>query len=369
MWLYSRFLGMPIVIVLAWMFDIERKPGLGNEVATPVTSTAGPSVAAHEVPPLLSSAEVSVAVLPFDNVSSSKDQDYMALGIAAELHNTLSRLHRARVVSRRSTLKYAGSAADVRQIGRELNVQFVVSGSVVCSTKTLRVLVQIDDAKDGVQIWAESFDRTMNETLEVQQQIAMAVASAFGGVRLREEIVRAKLLPTDNLSAWSRLQKARSYLLDFSADSLNAAVSATKEAIELDENYAMAHAVHASVLGERLMNGFSPDFASDKQDSLIAAQRAIDLAPDDPFVLKMAGVVNAYVGRTERSLQQLRKAVDIAPFDFGAWGYLGWPLVQTGNQEDIDELQEIMSRLIEYSPWSSGFSILAFSQIGRRNCH
>jgi TolB-like protein len=362
------FMGMPIVVILAWVYDIERKPGNSGDSPDYETRHEKTVYVDHEIPPLLSSAEVSVAILPFDNVSSDRKYEFFALGFSAELHSALSRVHRVRVAARRSALKYSDSATDIRLVGQDLNVQFVVSGSVSCSDDKLRVLVQIDDASNGVQVWSGTYDRSISDTLNVQQDIADAVAGAFGGVRLREEIVRAGAMPTGNLNAWSRVQKARSYLLNFTSDSLDSAVKFLQEAIDIDPDYAVAHAALASVLGERLMNGFSSDFDSDKHSALAAARRAHDLSPDDPLVLKMSGVIYAYVGETEQSLQLLRRAINFAPFDFGAWGYMGWALVETGNKTDLSELQDIMNRLIESAPDHPGSSFWLFHRSVAATC-
>lgn len=362
------FIGMPVVVILAWVYDIERKPGKSGDSPGNEYRHERTAYVEHEIPPLLSNAEVSVAVLPFDYVSSDKEYEYFALGFSAELHSALSRVHRVRVAARRSALKFSESATDIRLVGQDLNVQFVVSGSVSCRNEKLRVLVQIDDASNGVQVWSGTYDRSISDTLDVQQDIADAVAGAFGGVRLREEIVRAGAMPTGNLNAWSRVQKARAYLLNFTSDSLDTAVRLLQEAIDIDPDYAVAHAALASVFGERLMNGFSTDFDSDKRAALAAARRAHDLSPDDPLVLKMSGVLYAYVGETEHSLQLLRRAVNIAPFDFGAWGYMGWALVETGNKTDLGELQDVMHRLIESAPDHPGSSFWLFHRSVAATC-
>lgn len=350
------FIGIPVVCVLAWMFDIERMPATTGKPGNEVAARQGVSSRDTNVPPLLSSAEVAVGILPFDDLSPNSEFEYIAPGIAAELHNALASMHRVRVASRRSTLQYANSTKDVKVIAQELDVQLLISGSVTCSERRLRVLVQIDDAIGGGQIWSQSYDRQIDDTVVVQQTIANDVASAFSGVRLREEIARAESLPTESLNAWSRVQKARSYLLDYSSRTLDSATDLLREAIKIDQNYAVAHAALGSVLGERMLNGYSNEFALHNTEARASAQRAAELAPGDPFVLKMSGVVYAYLGQPALSMPLLRRAVAVAPFDFGAWGYMGWPLAETGRPEDLEELDDIMSRLIEKSPEHPGCS-------------
>ena len=349
-------LALPLVIVLAWVFDIRREPEKATKTASleaeapDRTEDLEPSV----MPPVLPSAIASVAVLPFENLSSREEHKFIADGIAAELHGTLARVHRLRVAARTSSYVFAGSDADVKEIARKLNVNFVICGSVRCIDDRMRVIVELDNAVEGVQIWTETYDRKIDDVFSVQHDIAIAVTSAFGGSRLRNEIDSAINCPTANLDAWSLVQRARSYLLAFTPQVLTDAVPLLRKAIDLDADYAAAHAALASALSEQVLNGLSKDPESDRDEALKSADRAFASSPADPFVLKMCGAVWAIFGKTDMSLSALRRAVDIAQFDFGAWGYMGWPLVETGVQQDLDELHEIMDRILQATPMHPG---------------
>lgn len=352
----SALLGLPLVVVLGWVFDVEvkhEKPVhmLESEPGSRDTERKDQQ---SRVPPKLSSAIASVAVLPFKNLSSSKKHRFIADGIATELHSTLAKVHRLRLASRTSSFSLAGSGADVKEIARRLNVHFVISGSVECIEDQMRLIVELDNADDGVQIWSKSYDRELNDVLSIQNEIALAVASEFGGVRLCDEITSALVRPTASLGAWSLVQRARSYTLSFTPQALSNAIPLLRQAIELDPEYASAHAALGSVLSEQVLNGLSDDCQADRQIALESAERAYSIAPSDPFVLKMCGAVWAYFGKSAKSISALRQAVDIAPFDFGAWGFMGWPLVETGSQQDIDELHEIMERILKVAPSHPG---------------
>jgi adenylate cyclase len=352
----SAILGLPLVIVLAWMFDIERKPENKEnsaEYGIHIRDVKDETLQSR-VPPNLSSAIASVAVLPFKNLSRNEKHRFIADGIATELHSTLAKVHRLRVASRTSSFSLAGTDADVREIARRLNVHFVISGSVECIEDQMRLIVEFDNADEGVQIWSESYDRDVKDLFSIQQEIAQAITSEFGGARLRDEITSASSRPTASLDAWGLVQRARSYALSFTPLTLSNAVPLLHQAIELDAEYAAAHAALASVLSEQVLNGLSDEPQSDRQMALESAERACSIAPVDPFVLKMCGAVSAYFGKPESSIRALRQAVDIAPFDFGAWGYMGWPLVETGSQKDHDELHEIMERILKATPLHPG---------------
>lgn len=343
----------PMVIALAWMFDIERSTD--SALGSVIVETRGSASAASESgPPLLNTAVASIAVLPLKNLSANVENEYLAEGISSELHSVLAKVHRVRVAARTSTFALRDSRESVKNIARELGVQYVVSGDVRCANEQMRVNICLESGIDGMQIWSETYDREIRDIFSIQQDIAEAVAGAFGGARLREEIASVASRPTDNLDAWSMVQCARSYVLAFTPQALEEAVPLLRKAIELDDEYAGAHAMLALVRAEQVLNGLTPDLDDMRDQAMKHAKRARALAPLDPFVLKTCGTVWAYFGAVDLSLEVLREAVRIAPFDFGAWGYLGWPLVATGQENDLEELHEIMNRILTITPEHPG---------------
>ena len=361
-------LGFPIVILLAWTFDIRRTEDDPPASTEPnrITATGGDTVST--LPPLAASAEASVAVLPFDCLPDEAEYRFIADGIAVELHSTLSKVARLRVIARRSSFAIAKDEASIGDIAYRLGAQFIVSGSVLCDRNRLRISVVMDNATDQSQVWEKTYDRDRDDLLTVLQEIAEDVAASFSGLRLQREITDAGAAATENLTAWMRVQRARSYLLDFTKDALDDAVDQLDEAVELDPGYWVARAALGSVLSERIMNGYSESIEADEQRALDQADQAHENASNNPFVEKMCGLTWAYVGRTDQSLRALRRAVALAPFDFGAWGYMGWALVQTGEAEDLDELHSIMSRMLKASPQHPGAPFWIFHRSVAMTC-
>jgi TolB-like protein len=349
----SALVALPVVVVLAWIFDIERKPATDPSI---LVSRISPPESPEPVamPPSLESAQASVAVLRFDNPRDDPDGAFLAQGISTELQHTLSRVNRLRVAARVSSFACSGSGRDVRDIGAALNVDFVIAGSVMTLEDNVHLVVELDDAANGVQVWTKSYDGSRNELLRVLKSVAEDVAGAFGGVQLAAEIRQAIIRPTESWNAWHKVQRARAYLLNFSPAAIEDAVETLKSAVRLDPGYAVAHAALASVLGERVINGLSEEPDRDGECALRAAELAAESAPNDPFVLKLSGVASAYFGQLADARRLLRRAVHLAPFDFGAWGYLGWPLAATGDPADVDELHRIMQRMLESSPSHPG---------------
>lgn len=352
----SAILGLPVVVALAWNFDIQvrQEPEVNPNVANTPVSAAGESVPRLQVPPDPAAAVAAVAVLPFKDLSSVEQHRFVAEGIATELHSTLAKVHRLRLASRTSSFSLAGKFDDVREIARCLNVHFVISGSVEIIGDRLRVIAEFDNADEGVQIWSETYDRDLQDVFSIQHEIAHAVTSQFSGVRLRDEILSASNRPTASLDAWSLVQRARAYVLSFTPRTLLNAVPLLNQAIELDTEYAAAHAALASVLSEQILNGLSEAPRTDREKALASAERACSIAPLDPFVLKMSGLAWAYFGEPGRSIGALRRAVDIAPYDFGAWGFMGWPLTAAASRQELGELHEVMGRILSAAPIHPG---------------
>ncbi len=344
-------LGFPLTMMLAWTFDIT--PG-GIERTEGAVGSAPPQSLPKPVPPPLDEAVAAVAVLPFDCLSSDPRQRVLAEGLCTEIHSKLSKLHRVRVASRRAAAAFGNSDAPLTDIAASLQVRYLLSGNLLSDGDRVRIIAELDDAHDDSQIWSERFERGLDEFLPVLEEIAEAVVAGFGGERLRAEIGRAKVAETDNLDAWQLVQKARGHVLEYTSAGFDQATRPLARAIELDPDYAAAHAMLGSLLGERLLNGCSDDIEADSVRARDAISTASRLAPQDSFVLKMGGMVWATLGEASRAIDALKAAVGLAPYDFGAWGYLGWPLTARGRDADLDELNTILDRVLKIAPGHPG---------------
>ncbi len=308
----------------------------------------------HARPPAPSSAMASVAVLPFESLSSDPSYAYLGDAFGAELHSTLARVDRLRVVSRRSSFVFRKMELDVPEIGRRLNVDYVITGSMRCSGRTLRVTAELNDTSSGTQVWAQSYDRTIDDLLAVEREIAEEVVGSFTVHQLRAETFTVRRLPTSSLDAWGLVQKGRALALDFTRAGTDEALDLARRAIDLDAGYPAAQAMLASLLVECLVNGWSRDPAGDERAALAAADKALTLAPRDPFILKMVSLAWSYCRDYRKAMACLHKAVQYAPFDFGAWGYMGWPLTASGEAKDLGELRGILDRLLAVEPQHPG---------------
>ncbi len=301
-------------------------------------------------PPRLEQARGSIAVFPFDSLSPDADDAYLADGIATEVINMLSRVPDLRVASRSAIFATRDHDEDAWNLVRDLQFRYVLTGNVRRAGDRLRVIAELTEAADRTQLWSNTYERRLADLFAVQEEIAEAIVIAFGGEYLRVEWRRASQRPTDNLDAWGLVQKARSLNLPVNREAMDNALRLAREAMEIDPTYAGAHACVASVLMQRVLNGISEAPEKDRAEALAAVERAAELAPNDPTVLRTLGNVQSNCGAHEQAVAALRRAVDIAPFDFHSWGRLGRTLAYGGDAEELREGHAVLDRILASAP-------------------
>lgn len=363
LWVLAALIaGLPIALVVSWRYDLSPE---GFKFTESLEDAAKP------VPGAKTSGDAqpaAVAVLPFENLTPSTPYSYLANAIPIELQSLLSRMHDLRVVSRQSAVAKSDARADLPTIARNLMVQYVISGSVADLGERLQINVQLDDAVEDTLLWSERYDVAAKDVERLQHEISEKVVATFGGERMRAEIGRANRAASADTTAWQLVQQARSYLIDYTPASVAAAIPLLRRAIELDPRYAVAYATLAQVTAEKTLNALSSDPDADRRTAMETVARAERLAPRDPVVLRTAGCVHAYTGDYRRSIELLRRAVKLAPYDLGTWGYFGWPLVATGRPEDLKELHEILDRLVSTSTQHPGRAYWVFHRSVAHTC-
>lgn len=350
--------GFPVVLVLAWVFDISPDGIKVTDEAAESTAATDAIVADQSAPPALlppqaDSAIASICLLPFEVRSSDPEDTFIAQGISAEISSALTNLSGVRVISRIMT-SATGEGVDLRELGERFRAQYVLTGSLGRGGDKIRIIVELTDAATGSQLWSESYHRVLDDLLDVEEEIAGAIVGSFGGEQLREQIKKATTGETKNTTAWSLVHKARSFILNYTEENLREAVSLAREAIELDPDYAAAHAALADALTERITNGLSEDPEVEIEEAVGAISEATAKAPDDSFVLKLAGNTWKLAGQHDEAVDCLKRAVEISPFDLGAWGYLARALATTDDDSQLTEAENILDRILEMAPHHPG---------------
>jgi TolB-like protein len=275
---------------------IQTVPGRGYRFIPPVARTE-PSASAieHRTPGALALPDKpSIAVLPFANMSGDPEQEYFADGIVEEIVTTLSHISWLFVIARNSTFTYRGRAADVKQIGRELGVRYVLEGSVRKAGGRVRIAAQLIDASSGVHLWADRFDGLLEDAFELQDRVASNAAGAIVATLHAAETARSASRPTKDLTAYDLYLRA--YAMVRSSEQIHDALHLMEQAIERDPDYGPALAWAAVCCIRLLMDGRSADRVGDALKGADFARRALRVAGDDPGVLVNAAFALAYFG-------------------------------------------------------------------------
>jgi TolB-like protein/class 3 adenylate cyclase len=264
----------------------------------------------------------SIAVLPFQNMSGDVEQNYFADGIAEDITTALARIRWLFVIARNSSFTYKGQAVDVRQVGRELGVRYVLEGSVRRAGDRLRITGQLIEAATAAHLWAERFDGTLADVFEFQDRIAEAVAGAIEPTLRRAEIERARRKPTDNLDAYDLYLRALPHAYAITPGDNAEALRLLDRALALDPSYAAAAGLKAWAHEQRCLRGWADDAATDRVAAERAARLAVAAGADDPTALAMGGFVLAVLAHDhEAALAALRRSVELNPSSALALGF------------------------------------------------
>jgi adenylate cyclase len=301
-------------------------------------------------PPRPESARASIAVLPFDNLSSDAGDSYLADGIASEIISLLSRVSELRVISRLASFAFRDRGAGPFEALRELGLNYALTGSVRRSGDRIRVIAELTEAAEQTQLWTHTYERRFEDLLEVQEELAEAIVIAFGGEYLRAEWRRAIYRPTDSLDAWGLVQKAKAMHIPDDRAAMAEALELAERAVATDAGYAGAQASLASILMQRVVNGFSEQPEADRKRALAAVDLATELAPADPTVLRTAGNVFSNCGEHVKAVRAFRRSVEFAPYDFHSWGRLARTLAYGGDPQELDEGHAILDRILATAP-------------------
>jgi TolB-like protein len=237
----------------------------------------------------------SVAVLPFANMSGDPEQEYFADGMVEDIITALSRVRWLFVIARNSTFTYKGQAIDVKQVGRELGVRYVLEGSVRKVAGRVRITAQLIDALSGRHLWADHFDGSLQDVFELQDQVASSVAGIIEPALQAAETARSAGRPTNDLTAYDLYLRAYAMLLSSARQSLEA-LRLMEQAIERDPRYGPALGWAAHCCLRLLMDGRSEDPEADRRKGADFARRALEAAGDDPSTLASAAHALAYFG-------------------------------------------------------------------------
>jgi TolB-like protein len=276
----------------------------------------------------------SIAVLPFQNMSGDSEQEYFADGMVEEIIIALSRMRSLMVIARNSSFIYKGRGVDVKQIGRELGVRYVLEGSVRKAAKQVRITGQLIDASSGAHLWADRFDGSLEDIFDLQDKVTSHVVGAIAPKLEQAEIERAKRKPTENLDAYEYFLRGMASYYQTTREGTNEALRLFYKAIESDPDFASAYGMAAWCYGWRKIGGWMTDRVEEIAETARLARRAAELGPDDAVALSRGGHALAFVvGDLDAAATFVDRALVLNPNLAGAWFASGWVRIYRGEPE------------------------------------
>lgn len=335
---------------------IETLPRRGYRyVGPPVVDNLDSAAVALRQGPLPLPDKPSIAVLPFSNLSGDPEQDYFADGMVDDIITGLARINWLFVIARNSSFTYKGRAVDVKQVGRELGVRYVLEGSVRKASGSVRVTGQMIDASTGAHIWAERYDRSSDDIFALQDEIALSAVGAIAPSLRRAEIDRVKRKRPDSLDAYDLVLRAQPDVDSGMPEQVTRALVLLEQAIALDPAYALAHANAAmchhclflrSGLGEAsraasiryarsailhgqddvtalTLAGFSLGMdGHDRGAAFTALEAALAISPSSALTYILGSVILGWNGKAEQAIEWSERGLRLSPFD--SWAFAAY---------------------------------------------
>jgi len=332
----------------------------GGEATLPPTLAKAPPRAAPptlaKVLPRVAPTELalpdkpSIAVLPFQNMSGDPEQEYFADGIVEDIITGLSRIKSLFVIARNSSFAYKGTSPDIRRVGSDLGVRYVLEGSVRKAGNRVRITGQLIDASAGGHLWADRFDGALEDIFDLQDQITMRVIGAIGPKLELAEIDRAKR-KTGNLRAYDYYLRAWASMYRYSRDGTTEAMGLLRQAVELDRDFALGHAGIATCYLSRRAFEWVGDRAAEAAEAEKAARRGLALDAHDARVLTYCGYALLVItGRGEEGLPFLDRAIEADTNFAQAWAWRGTARNVLGDPEEAIPDFEHAMRLSPLDP-------------------
>jgi TolB-like protein/Flp pilus assembly protein TadD len=303
--------------------------------------------------PAPQSSRPSVVVLPFDNLSGEADQAYFADAVVEEITATLSRIKDFFVIARNSAFAYKGRSVDVRQVGKELGVRYVVEGSVRRVGERVRITTQLVETDTGNHIWSTKVDGAVSDLFDLQDKVAAEVASAIQPSIRRVEVERARSKRPETLAAYDLVMRALPHLWAHRMAENPHAIGFLSKALELEPNYGLAAGLCAWAHGQQVAYNWATDVAAERAEGERLIELATQTVGDDPTALTaLASAMMQLGGDVRQAANFAERALGLDPNHSWAWMRRGFGLVYLGQPEEGLRAFEQSARLSPLDPFA-----------------
>ena len=327
------------------------------------TVTEGAIVA----PPLALPDKPSIAVLPFANMSGDPEQEYFADGMVEEIITALSRIRWLFVIARNSTFTYKGQSVDVKEVGRELGVRYVLEGSVRKGGNRVRITAQLIDAINGVHLWADRFDGSLEDVFELQDKIAISVAGVIEPALQAAEMRRSAVRPTNDLTAYDLYLRALATIFPITKDRIFEALGLLERAIAIDRHYGPALAWAAFCHLTLVRDGWVEAPETNRRKGVDFARHALEVAGNDPGILANAALALGYFGEDIGAMLGLvDRALVLNPSFARGWYVSGLLRIFAGEHDLAIEHVETSLRLSPRERMGQPLSLIGMAYFFKR---
>ena len=292
----------------------------------------------------------SIAVMPFDSLSADPEQVYLADGIVEAITAELSRIRSFFVIARNSAFTYKGRATNVRDIGSELGVAYLLEGSVQKAGNRLRITVQLIETEGGAHVWSARHDGTIDDIFDLQDRITEQVAGALQPSIRIAEIERSRRKRPQDLGAYDYAMRAMPHVWSLEKEESGKALELLDQALAIDPEYPLALSLAGWCHAQRSVYNWADDIAASQARARTLAERAAELSGDDPLILAVLGAVYTFVRNHGTARVLLERALTLDPNAAWAWSRLGWLEVYADRPERAIENFERALRLSPLDP-------------------
>ena len=366
--------GFPIAVIFAWIFD-KTPQGYIKTDAPDTENIGGMNVKVEDRPFYLqkrniflalgvlagiligtyggdtfksSVDEKSIAVLPFDNFSKDRDDEYLSDGITEDITMNLAKVKDLTVISRTSVMGYKGSTKKVKEIADELSVKYILEGSIRKIGNRVRIVGQLIDAANDKHIWSDSYDREMADIFDIQADVSREIANAMEAELTDKTLNQLETAPTNNMDAYILYQRARSYYGMYTKDDNETAINLFNEALSIDNNYALAYAGLADCYGQRIIRfNYSQEWVD---SALHVADIALNINPNLAEAHKAKGLIYMASNKLSKGEASNDKALSLNPGYHTAVANKGVFLSRRG---ELFDAQKYLSKSTRLNPTST----------------
>lgn len=305
----------------------------------------------------------SIAVLPFVNMSGDPEQEYLADGICEDIITALSKIRIFTVIARTSTFSYKGQSVDVKQVAKDLEVNYVLEGSLRRSGDRVRITAQLID-HDGLHVWAEKYDRVVEDIFELQDEMTRTIAGALEPELNAVERERATSKPPENFGAWEYYQRGLWDLWHMEHENVAIALDLFQQAIELDPGFATAYAYQSYCKYLLVVLGFSDERDRLLEEGRQLAKKAMEIDSRDPIAYFAIGRIHMMQGDHDESIAAIKYSLELNPNFAHSYFGLGFVLTLAGELKEAKEMLHTAIRLSPRDPLMMAFTnLLAMASI------